>query len=197
MDRKKQIEKIILKELHDKEIMEKVRLINERSHRPQSRRIQKTKEEIKSLGGDPSAFKGTLGHLTKAKENLKQMQVNSTGGDDSSEKNEAETLTPNQQAEIKQSELAKQEVKKTEREKNQGQTTHPSAIEQENTSDIMTSFIRHHAGKLKGTHRDLRDTEDVIDTIPAPKLTNILNDIDKSHPHLNIHTRSLRSIIGL
>ena len=36
MDRKQQIKKIILKELHDKEIMEKVRLINERSHRPQS-----------------------------------------------------------------------------------------------------------------------------------------------------------------
>ena len=55
MNRKQQIEKVILKELHDQEIMNKIRLINERSKRPVSRKIVKTKDEIKQLGGDPAA----------------------------------------------------------------------------------------------------------------------------------------------
>jgi len=198
MNRKQQIEKVILKELHDQEIMNKIRLINERSKRPVSRKIAKTKDEIKQLGGDPSAFKGTLGHLTQARENLKRMQEVPTGGDDSREDTGSEQLTPNQQAELKQGEEVKQEIEKTEKEKNKGEgATHPSAEEQEVRSNIMTSFIRHHAGQLKGTHKELKNTEDVIDNIPASKLITILNDIDKSHPHLNTHTKSLRSIMGL
>jgi hypothetical protein len=198
MNRNDQIEKVILKELHDKKIMDKVRLINERSHRPRSRKIEKTREEIKGLGGDPSAFKGTLSHLTKAKEVLQRMHDEPAvrgAYDSSNDDDNKETLTPNQEAERKESETVKQTVdngKKSEVAKLQKMTPE----EQENKQNIMTSFIKFHASKLQKANPELTPTS-IMNKMSAEELTKHLNAIDASHPHLNTHTKSLKSIMGL
>ena len=193
-NRKEQIEKIILKELHDMETMKKVRMINERSKRPVSRKIKTTKQEISQLGGDPSAFKGTLAHLQQARNNLRNMQATLSGGDDSREEQD-NTKTLNKQDEIEDRAVRSSAsfVDPS------ASKTPPSAEEQGAKESERQAQINRHLDTVSKVDPELSAKKVTGSRAEqsAEETSKRLSAIDRTHPHLSNVTKTLRKLLGV
>jgi len=184
MDRKQQIEKIILKELHDQKMIKKVRLINE------YRTVQKLRKEIETLGGDPDAFKQGRKALKGAATALK----NSQGPDDDST-GEEETAYINPE-DAREDATARGSAGFTAPdEKKVRKSPEEVAVD----TEAKQNQIKQHLSQLEKINSELSYKRVVSGRgeLSGEETSKHLASVDASHPHLSHITSELRKLLGV
>ena len=211
MERKQQIEKIILKELNDRDIMKKVDRINKINEAKRSVRPTMSGKFGAQVQSDLASAKAAHGHLInpdavpnnpiqaiKAYRNA----ANSSGGDamDDSVRSDFEPQNTADAAEDVAARKALEgtpnmdgiEIPKTTREKETQARAEAKHREITNHVGELAKHIPEFAKLAKARYK----TTAIFDAEPQ-EVTSALNSAEKTHPHLTSHIKNLRNLLGM
>ena len=207
MNRKEQIEKIILKELHDIEIINKIKNINKIYEAKKHTRPVMTGKFCAQVQADLQAAKDAAGNIVNPKAvpdnplhaiKVYRNAVASAGGDamDDSLKSDFEHNTADaaEDAEARKALDTNQEIEKPRSQRE---------LETQARAENKHNQIVHHVTEL-GRHipaftqlaRTRYNTKAIFDAEPE-EVTAALNSAQKTHPHLNTHINNLRNLLGM
>jgi hypothetical protein len=209
MDRKDQIEKIVLKEIHDIQFMKKIKNINtiheaKKGARPVmtgkfGANVEAEHEKAKQQFGklvNPDAVPSDKIAATKVYNNAgRSAEISGDAMDDSSTKD----FTTNQSDAEEDAAARKALDTNREIEKPRSQRE----LETQARAENKHNQIVHHVTEL-GRHipafaqlgRTRYNTKAIFDAEPE-EVTAALKSAEKSHPHLNTHISSLKSLLGM
>lgn len=209
MNRKDQIKKIILKEIHDIEFMKKIKNINtiheaKRGARPVmtgkfGANVETEHEKAKQKFGklvNPDAVPSDKIAATKVYNNAgRSADISGDAMDDSS----TEDFTTNQADTEEDAAVRKVLGASQEMEKPRSQRE----LETQTRAENKHNQIIHHVTEL-GIHipafaqlgRTRYNTKAIFDAEPE-EVAAALKSAEKTHPHLNTHISSLKSLLGM
>ena len=205
MNRKEQIEKVILKELRDIEFMKKVKNINTIHEAKKGTRPVMTGAFGAQVQSDLEAAKAAHGHLvnpdavpsnpidaTKVYRNAGA----SAGGDAMDDSSDEDFKT-------NKSDAAEDAEARQNLEPDVGQLQSQREQETQARAEAKHEQIKHHVGELAKhipAFADLAKTRykttAIFDAEPE-HVTAALNSAEKTHPHLNTHISRLRTLLGM
>jgi hypothetical protein len=184
MDRKEQIEKVILKELHDIEFMKKVKRINE------MRSLEQIKDKIKERGGSVGA---EVASRPAARNALRAMDWH--WGSDSSTVED-----PTDDASTNSADAAENAAARARLGAEPKQEAEPASPEK---AERIEREIKTHLDQLVGVKPELTFAKVVgkgvktSGVMSGEEVSKHLSDVDSSHPHLGHVTSSLRKLLGV
>lgn len=205
MNRKEQIEKVILKELRDIEFMKKIKNINTIHEAKKGTRPVMSGRFGAQVQSDLEAAKAAHGHLvnpdavpsnpidaTKVYRNAAASAGGDAMDDSSDEDFKTNKSDAEEDAEARKNLEPGVEQPQSEREK-----------ETQARAEAKHEQIKHHVGELAKhipAFADLAKTRykttAIFDAEPE-HITAALNSAERTHPHLNTHVSRLRTLLGM